>query len=793
MITATRPLPRPGDPEITADVVADHGLSDDEYEQILEILGREPTHTELGVFSALWSEHCGYKNSKPLLRRLPTKAPWVLQGPGENAGVIDIGDGYAVAFKIESHNHPSAVEPYEGAATGVGGILRDVFTMGARPIAVLDSLRFGSLQRPRVRYLFAGVVKGIGDYGNCVGIPNLGGEVYFDDAYEGNPIVNAMAIGLMKTEDLIRGEASGPGNPILAVGARTGRDGIHGATFASEELSEESEARRPQVQVGDPFTEKLLLEASLELIRSGHIVGIQDMGAAGLASSSTEMAARAGTGVDIDVAHVPVREQGMTPYEILLSESQERMLVVAKDGHEDEVRKILAKWELEAAVIGRVTDDGLYRVRESGVVVCEIPGEPLVGGCPTYVRDAEESDEVKRRRAWRPEPAHLEPAERHPAKVLLRLLASPSIASKRWVYNQYDTTVRTNTVLGPGGDAGVLRVRGTTKGIAATVDCNGRYVYLNPRRGAMIAVAEAARNLVCVGARPRAVTDNLNFGNPLRPEVYYQLREAVLGMADACAAFDTPVVSGNVSLYNESPTGAIYPTPVVGMVGVLDDVSKRIGSRFVRDGDRIVLLGTNTDELGASEYLKVVHGLVAGDAPAVDLDAEKALQDAVLEMTDAALLASAHDCAEGGLAVCLAECAIGEAGEARGVDAALDDALPAAALLFGEAQARIVVSCSPDALDTVLAVAQRHGVSARSIGTVGASTSGRGSVRSGPHSAGRPESADHGAFAEADAVDPDARFRVRASGVEIDLAASAIAEVYTTAIPRLMGHSVTEH
>ena len=746
------PAPRPGDPAITPELVADHGLSADEYERITTILGREPTHTELGVFSALWSEHCGYKNSRPLLKLLPTAAAWVLQGPGENAGVIDIGDGYAVAFKIESHNHPSAVEPYQGAATGVGGILRDVFTMGARPIAVLDSLRFGSLARPRVRYLFAGVVKGIGDYGNCVGIPNLGGEVCFDDAYEGNPIVNAMAIGLMRKEDLIRGAASGPGNPILAVGSRTGRDGIHGATFASEELSEENEAKRPQVQVGDPFTEKLLLEASLELIRSGHIVGIQDMGAAGLASSSSEMAARAGTGVDIDVALVPTREPGMSPYEILLSESQERMLVVARAGHEEDVRRILRKWELDADVIGHVTDDGLYRVRENGVPVCEIPGEPLVN-CPTYVRDAVESEEVRRLRAWQPAAAHFAPARTHPLKVLLRLLASPTIASKRWVYNQYDTTVRTNTVIPPGGDAGVLRVRGTRRGIAATVDCNGRFVYLNPRRGAMAAVAEAARNVACTGARPRAVTDNLNFGSPLRPEVYYQMQEAVAGMADACRAFDTPVVSGNVSLYNENPSGAIYPTPVIGMVGVLDDVELHVVSAFQHMNDVIVLLGANTDELGGSEYLKVVHGLVAGDAPAVDLTAERALQETVLEMADGRLLRSAHDCSEGGLAVCLAESAI-QRDDVLGIDVQLDDELEPAPLLFGEAQGRIVVTCSPADRETVLAIASKHGVPARVIGKV---TGGE-----------------------------QPRFVLATRDASIDTPAADLAEVWRTAIPRLM-------
>ncbi|HEX7049839.1 MAG TPA: phosphoribosylformylglycinamidine synthase subunit PurL [Longimicrobiales bacterium] len=768
----TAPRPRPGDPPITPALVAEHGLSPEEYDRILGILGREPTYTELGIFSALWSEHCGYKNSKPLLKQLPTEAPWVLQGPGENAGVIDLGEGWALAFKIESHNHPSAVEPYQGAATGVGGILRDVFTMGARPIAVLDSLRFGPLSEPRVRYLFAGVVKGVGDYGNCVGIPNLGGEVYFDEAYEGNPLVNAMAIGLMRKEDLIRAEASGPGNPILAVGARTGRDGIHGATFASAELEAEAEAQRPQVQVGDPFTEKLLLEASLELIKSGHIVGIQDMGAAGLASSSSEMAARSGTGVDIDTTLVPTREPGMTPYEILLSESQERMLVVAKAGHEDEVRRILEKWELEAAVIGRVTDDGLYRVREGDVVVCEIPGAELVGGCPTYVREGREAEEVRRLREWNPSELEPSPVATHHTRALLRLLGTPTIASKRWVHEQYDTTVRTNTVIGPGGDAGVLRIRGTKLGVAATVDCNGRYCYLNPRRGAMIAVAEAARNLACVGARPRAVTNNLNFGNPLKPEVYYQLREAVLGMAEACRAFETPVTGGNVSLYNENPRGAIYPTPVIGMVGVLDDVARTIGMGFRDPGDAIVLLGRNTGELGGSEYLKVVHGKVAGDAPAVDLAAEKALQEAMLELAAAGLAKSAHDCAEGGLAVCLAESAVADPERPLGVDVELTDDIAPVPLLFGEAQGRIVVSCEEARVAEVLEVARRHGVPAAPIGRVG-DVEGRFTVRLEPaapaHALGGPEMAG------------DAHC--------IDAPTADLAHVYYSAIPRFMEDS----
>jgi phosphoribosylformylglycinamidine synthase len=748
MAMATRP-----EPPMTPELVAEHGLSAEEYEHIKEILGREPTFTELGVFSALWSEHCGYKNSKPLLRQLPTQAPWVLQGPGENAGVIELGDGIAVAFKIESHNHPSAVEPYQGAATGVGGILRDVFTMGARPIAVLDSLRFGSLASPRVRYLFSGVVKGVGDYGNCVGIPNLGGEVYFDDAYEGNPLVNAMAIGIMKKDELIRATAEGPGNPIIAVGARTGRDGIHGATFASEELSEKSEARRPQVQVGDPFTEKLLLEASLELIKSGFIVGIQDMGAAGLASSSSEMAARAGTGVDIDARLMPVREEGMTPYEILLSESQERMLVVARKGREADVIRILQKWELEAAVIGQVTGDGLYRVRDGAEIVCEIPGEPLVKGCPTYVREAREADEIARLRAWRPGEKEYHPAAAHPLKILLRLLASPNICARSWIYRQYDTTVRTNTVVAPGGDAGVLRLRGTRRGLAASVDCNGRYCYLNPRAGAMIAVAEAARNVACVGARPRAITNNLNFGNPLKPEVYYQLRECVLGMAEACRAFETPVTGGNVSLYNEHPRGAIYPTPVVGMIGVLDDVERHVRAHFQTPGDAILLLGNTRDELGGSEYLKVVFGKVAGDAPSVDLAAERALQRALVELAELGLLRSAHDCAEGGLAVCLAESALGREGEPLGLAVELHDELPTAALLFGESQGRVVISCSPADFVQLQTVAAQFGVPVRRIGTVG---------------------------------DADGMFVLRTPAVSLRTPARDLAEVYHEALPRLM-------
>lgn len=709
-----------GDPPITPELVAEHGLSPQEYERIREILGREPTYAELGIFSAMWSEHCGYKNSRRLLRLLPTQAPWVIQGPGENAGVIDIGHGFALAFKIESHNHPSAVEPYQGAATGVGGILRDVFTMGARPIAILDSLRFGHLDDARVRYLFSGVVRGIGDYGNCVGIPNIGGEVYFDRGYEGNPIVNAMCIGLLEREDLIRAEAAGVGNAVMAVGSRTGRDGIHGATFASDELGADAEASRPQVQVGDPFTEKLLLEATLELIRGHHIEAIQDMGAAGLTSSASEMAARAGTGMDIDVAKVPVREPGMTPYEILLSESQERMLVVARKGHEAEIRRILAKWELEAAEIGTVTDDGVFRVRENGAVVAEIPVLPLVKGCPAYEREGVESEEIRRARDCDLSSLELPHEDEELAAAFLALLGSPTIASKRWVYEQYDSTVRTGTVVGPGGDAGVLRIRGYPGAVAATTDGNGRYVWLEPRRGTMIAVAEAARNLVCVGATPMAVTNNLNFGNPLKPEIYYQFREAVLGLAEACRYFETPVTGGNVSFYNECEGRAIYPTPVIGMVGLVERAEQVVRHGFARAGDAIVLLGTNGNELGGSEYLYRLHGLVAGRPPAVDLVAERHLQHAMLTMARERLLRSAHDCSEGGLAVCLAESALADPEAPLGVDVTLQDALPPAALLFGESQARIVISCEPAHAQHVLAVAKRYGVPARRIGTVGA-------------------------------------------------------------------------
>ena len=710
--------PRPGDPVITPALVAEHGLTNDEYERLKNMLGRAPTFTELGIVSALWSEHCSYKHSRPVLKTLPTTAPYVLQGPGENAGVISIGDGLAVAFKIESHNHPSAVEPYQGAATGVGGILRDVFTMGARPIAMLNSLRFGSLQDSRVRYLFSGVVKGIGDYGNCVGIPTVAGEIVFDPAYEKNPLVNAMCVGVMHEEDLIRAKAEGVGNPIMAVGARTGRDGIHGASFASEDLSEASDAKRPRIQVGDPFTEKLLLEASLELIKSGHIVAIQDMGAAGLTSSSAEMAERGDVGVTIDVTKVPVRESGMTPYEILLSESQERMLVVAKKGHEDAVREILTKWDLTAAVIGEVISEPVYRVTEGTRVVAEFPGSRLVTECPTYSPTARESVEIADLRAVDPSSIPQLPEERDHCWTLERLLSAPSIASKTWAYRQYDSTVRTNTVVGPGGDAAVLRIRGTNKAIAVKTDCNGRYVYLDPRVGGRIAVAEAARNVACTGARPMAITNCLNFGNPTRPEVFFQFKEAVAGMGEACRALGTPVTGGNVSLYNESPLGAVYPTPVIGMVGLIDDIAHVTRAFFQHDADTVLLLGEMGGELGGSEYLATIHGEVVGPPPGCDVERERAVIDALLESIQAGSISSAHDCSDGGLAITLAECCIANRDCESGaeIDLSRFGTLADRAILFGETQGRIVVSSN--APDRVMEIAARHGVPCTQIGRV---------------------------------------------------------------------------
>ena len=724
-----QPQPRPGDPEISPELVENHGLNEAEYASILAILGREPTYAELGVFSAMWSEHCGYKHSRPLLRNLPTESAAVVQGPGENAGVVSVGGDWCVAFKIESHNHPSAIEPYQGAATGAGGILRDVFTMGARPVALFDSLHFGTLDDPRSRYLFDGVVRGVGDYGNCVGVPTVGGEAIFDAAYEKNPLINVMCVGVLPVSRLIRGEAEGVGNAVMAVGARTGRDGIHGATFASEELDEDATSSRPQVQVGDPFTEKLLLEASLELISRELLVGIQDMGAAGLTSSATEMSSRSGSGIEINVRHLPVREENMTPYEMLLSESQERMLLVAKPGCEEAVQEVLARWDLQAAVIGKVTDDGMFRVREGDALVAEIPVRPLVDECPTYEPEARESDEVEAQRSRLDEidPEALLEKTGGAARALLSLLDDPTIADKRWISEQYDTTVQTNTLAGPGGDAAVLRLPDRTRGIAISTDGNGRHTYLRPRTGGRAAVAEAARNVACTGARPLAMTNCLNFGSPLRPSVYFQLREAVAGMGEACEALGTPVTGGNVSLYNETGGTPVYPTPVVGMIGVLKDISRRVGSAFTDEGGEIWLAGVTREELGGSAFLAVCttddqgNPIVAGEPPEVVLEAAANLVEFLVTGAEAGVFRSAHDCSDGGLAVALAECAIAGG---QGFDVFLDrapggDSVSGATLWFGETHSRAVVTAAPEDADRVREIGAECGIPIERIGVVG--------------------------------------------------------------------------
>ena len=718
-MTATRAEVLPGEPAITDDLVREHGLRPQEYDTIKSILQREPTFTELGIFSALWSEHCSYKHSRPILKLFPTDGPHVLQGPGENAGVLRLGDGWAVAFKIESHNHPTAVEPYQGAATGVGGILRDVFTMGARPVALLNSLRFGPLSDPHNRYLFAGAVRGIGDYGNCVGIPTVGGEVSFSPSYAGNPLINAMCVGVVREDEVIRAVAKGSGNVLLAVGARTGRDGIHGASFASEELTDQSQARRPQVQVADPFTEKLLLEASLELIASGFIVAIQDMGAAGLISSSAEMAARGGVGIEIDTARVPTREPDMTPYEILLSESQERMLVVALQDHVADVEEIMRKWELEAVPIGHVTEDGMYRVRHAGVVVAEIPGRQLIEECPVYHPEATEDPLRATLRAQTPDQP-----DPPPEAALLTLLDTPSIASKRWVFEQYDSTVQASTVNGPGHDAGVVRIPGTSIGIAVATDCTSRYVALDPYEGGKAAVVEAARNVACMGARPIGITNCLNFGSPEKADVFFQFREACRGIAEACRALGTPVTGGNVSFHNEHPQGVIDPTPVIGMVGVLDDVANVLRSSFTTPGDAILLLGRTRGHLGASAYWEYVLDAVVGSPPPVDLTDEKSLQSLLHWVAGRSLARSCHDVSDGGLAVALAEACIGTPYQAFPIGAIVDlreiqGNLTDAEVLFGEDQGRAILSAPPADAATVLAEARELGVPATRIGTVG--------------------------------------------------------------------------
>ncbi|WP_044895045.1 phosphoribosylformylglycinamidine synthase subunit PurL [Bacillus alveayuensis] len=665
-------------------IYRDMGLTDEEFAMIEKILGRLPNYTETGIFSVMWSEHCSYKNSKPVLKKFPTEGEKVLQGPGEGAGIVDIGDGLAVVFKIESHNHPSAIEPYQGAATGVGGIIRDVFSMGARPIALLNSLRFGELTSPRVKYLFENIVAGIAGYGNCVGIPTVGGEVQFDSAYEGNPLVNAMCVGIIRHEDIQRGVASGVGNTVMYVGAKTGRDGIHGATFASEELTEQSEEKRPAVQVGDPFMEKLLLEACLEVVKSDALVGIQDMGAAGLTSSSAEMASKAGFGIEMNLDLVPQREAGMTPYEMMLSESQERMLLVVKKGREQEIYDLFAKYGLEAKAIGKVTDDKMLRLYFRGEVAAEIPVDALAKDAPVYHKSSKEPVYYREFQEMAPYIPQVDNYE----ETLLSLLAQPTIASKEWVYDQYDYMVRTNTVVAPGSDAAVVRVRGTNKALALTTDCNSRYIYLDPETGGKIAIAEAARNVVCSGAKPLAITDCLNFGNPEKPEIFWQLEKAVDGMSAACRALETPVISGNVSLYNETNGVAVYPTPVVGMVGLVEDLAHITTQEFKQVGDLIYVIGEAKPEFGGSELQKLLNGNIFGKAPSLDLEIEAKRQKELLAAIQAGVVTSAHDIAEGGFAVALAECVM----NANGLGAKVTINGEAVTELFSETQSRFIVS-----------------------------------------------------------------------------------------------------
>ncbi|MHB1323772.1 MAG: phosphoribosylformylglycinamidine synthase subunit PurL [Coriobacteriia bacterium] len=710
-------------PELAPTLAVELGLKLDEYEKIVEILGRVPSLTELYMYSLMWSEHCSYKHSRKALRMFPTQGDHVLQGPGENAGVIDVGDGWAVAFKMESHNHPSAIEPYQGAATGVGGIIRDIFTMGARPIASLDSLRFGTLDTPRQRYLFEGAVAGIGGYGNCLGVPTVGGEVYFEEAYEGNCLINAMAVGLMRKENLTRAVAAGPGNLVLLIGSTTGRDGIGGAsTLASQEFDEKAEDKRPSVQVGDPFEEKLLIEACLELLDAKLLVALGDLGAAGLTSSASEMASRGGVGLDIDVTKVPQREDAMKPFEIMVSESQERMLAVLTPENLAAAQAVCTKWGLLSTVIGTVTDTGRFVVREGETVVADMPAATLAHDAPVY-------DPAMERPAYLADVQAFDPMTlEHPhtrealSATLLELLASPNICSRHWIWEQYDHQVMVNTVVLPGGDAAVLRIGDTgrgamsERGIAVSADCNGRYCYLDPYTGAQIAFAEAARNVACTGGRPAAITDCLNFGNPEKPEVFWTFHQSVKGLADACTAFGVPVISGNVSFYNESFGQAIYPTPTVGLVGVLDYVDDHCTMEFKAEGDAIVLLGRTRNELGGSEYLKVRHGMVAGRPPKVDLVDERLLTELVVTAIRTGIVRSAHDCAEGGLAVALAECCI-----AGGIGATVDTegTLPAVAELFSESQGRIVVTVAPEHLGALKQLAATHGTPFTRIGTVG--------------------------------------------------------------------------
>jgi len=717
------------DPELAAQVAIQLGLTAEEYQGVIDVQGRVPSLTELYIYSLMWSEHCSYKHSKKQLRNFSSEGEHVLQGPGENAGVISVGDGWAVAFKMESHNHPSAIEPYEGAATGVGGIIRDIFTMGARPIACMDSLRFGTLDKPRQRYLFEGAVAGIGGYGNCLGVPTVGGEVYFEEAYEGNCLINAFAIGLMREENITRAVGSGPGNLVVLIGSSTGRDGIGGASvLASQEFDEAAENKRPAVQVGDPFEEKLLIEVCLELLKRGLFVALGDLGAAGLTSSASEMASRGGVGIDIDVRKVPQRESAMQPFEIMVSESQERMLAVVKPEDFAAVEQVCKRWSVACTAIGTITDTGRFVVRDSSLtagndIVADMPAEMLATSAPEYdppmLRPAYLDELQSEDLSWLSR-------ENKSAAVLsdelLSLLASANICSREWIWRQYDHQVQSNTVLLPGADAAVVRIsdtgRGgsTNRGLAMSTDCNGRYCYLDPYVGAQIALAESARNLACVGAAPSAITDCLNFGNPEKPEVFYTFHKAILGLSDACKYYGIPVISGNVSFYNESFGNAIYPTPAVGMVGVVDDISQVVTGAFKQQGDTIILVGQTEDELGGSEYLKVMYDKVTGSPPALDLELEGDVQKVVREAVQDGILQSAHDCSEGGIAVTLAECCI-VGGIGAQID--LDDELPAVTSLFSESQSRIVVSVNDEQVNELINRLQQAQVPYSVIGETG--------------------------------------------------------------------------
>jgi len=700
---------------ITKEIVEKQGLSLDEYEMIKKRLGRQPNYTELGMFSAMWSEHCSYKNSKPVLKLFPTKGKQVIQGPGENAGVVDIGDGMGVVFKIESHNHPSAVEPYAASATGGGGCIRDIFTMGAEPLGLLDSLRLGSLEKKRVKFLFKNIVRGFTDYANIAGIPVLGGEIYFDESFEGNPLVNAMTVGIVKNNAIIKARAKGADNLVLIVGGATGRDGVEGAAFASSGLDEEAAQKSSAVAIGDPYMGRILREACLELMHKGLVIGMQDMGAAGLTCSTCETAYKAGTGMEIDISLVPRKEEGMNAYEVMLSESQERMLAIVDKGRLEEVKKVFAKWNVPVDVIGRVTDDGIVRVRENGRVVAEVPAAALVEA-PVYHRKTARPKYLSK--VNRLNLATIkEPKDYN--RVLFQLLSNPTIASKAWVFKHGDSKVAKNVILGPGSDAGVAAVPGTKKAVAVTTDCNSTYCYLDPFKGGEIAVAEAARNLVCAGAKPLAITDGINFGNPRNPEVFWQFKQAALGISQACRALNTPVVSGNVSFNNENPKGSVDPTPIVGMVGLIKDKAKIVTQYFKKAGDIILLLGKNKEEIGGSEYLKTVHGLKKGKCPSVDLRLEKNVQKTTLEAIEKGLVQSAHDCSEGGLAVALAESCISNPAKKLGAVVNLaaqpirDDAL-----LFGESQSRIVISAKPKDIKKILQIAKKNKTPVSIIGEV---------------------------------------------------------------------------